>query len=387
MKKFDWSSRRKYTTCLVVAVGCGLILPCCDHISAHGLNSYKLNSPKAKGRSIPAAAAAPIAILDLKFLEGGDPFFQGIDASGRCVIVIIKDLTYSKGSIKQWDIRDRKFVAALPLTSLLDPGGMQLSADGQLLVTNENPTDPSVPDVQSRHMTIVQMAGLNVKKTIDLGPKVNISAVCQLPGDADHVMLELGFEVPYENDFMYTNNRLAWFNTATGRIDKSVPYSHATGMDSCLLSPGKRFLVCVFGGDKDSKSSVIDVLDAQKGKILWHIESSVQRHIDRTILFTSLTTFASAGLLYDITKKTSRPWKAVSNSIKLVDGVPRNNDFAMFSTPSGLELRNWKKGTVLRRWGSLTKADGVTFSPNLRVFACQMGSVVSFWRFDPSWLK
>lgn len=309
------------------------------------------------------------------------------------IFVSIDDLSRSKGEIIKWNLSLHKAVGRAPLSILTDPGDLTLLLGGKFLVAQDNKSDISVPEVQSHRVTVLDADQLRVLKTFDLGDKIDITVLMIEPAalfDNEHIVLKLTTLVPVENDFVYRDDRFAWLNVTTGKLDRTLPYSHARGASKILFSTDKEYLACLFQNDEDDSDhrGVIDILNAQTGEILWHLQGTERQPIGAPLFFISPTQFVSSSMLYDIeTKKITPLLLKDKRPLECLNGVPQHPDYAFFMTQQGVELWNWRAKKALRRWPALKQKGTLSFSPDLRSIVFRNNSIVQFWKFDAAWLK
>ena len=318
----------------------------------------------------------------------GTIYSAGLTDADSVIIVSSQDYPHSRGEILQRDIRSQKISSRLALSALIDPADLQLLPTGKFMAARENKSDPSLPAVQSRRVTIIDTSKMKVSKTFDVGSKNDISGLLTIPTDSQHVILKMTSIIPYENDFAFGKDRFVWLNIATGKADKVLPYAHATGASEIRFSPDKKYLMCLFQNDEDESDhlGIVDVLDPHTGTILWHLQGSTQQPIGNPFFFISPTQFVSSETLFDISTKTARPWSAVTATRKCLAVVPGHAAYAMFITPQGLELRDWRRNRTLRRWSTRSEEGGILWSPDLKTFSFTRDPLIQFWKFDPKWL-
>lgn len=337
---------------------------------------------------LPNDTAKSQIVLDTA-LAKGQLYDVGSTDDDHLIIVSSEDYPYSKGEILRWSIKSAKVVNRLPLSVLIDPADLSLVPNGKFLVADENKTDPSLPSVQSHRVTVIDSSTLRVVKTIDIGKENDISGLLIIPSDSKHIVVKLTSRVAVKNDFVYRNDRFEWLNIETGKIDKSLPYSQARGANSVQYSPDRKLLACLFQNDEDisDRLGIIDILDSETGKILWHIEGTEKQSVGYPLFFISPTRFISSDTVFDIKTKTAHQWAVINPSRRFVAEVPGHSAYAMFLTDKGTELRNWKTDRLVKSWPSLKEQGRLSFSPDLKIMAYKREQIVQFWKFDPAWLK
>ncbi|MEO6907950.1 MAG: hypothetical protein ABI210_08685 [Abditibacteriaceae bacterium] len=341
------------------------------------------------GETIPVNTDGTQVILD-KNLATGNISNIGMTDNDHVIIVSIQDYPHSKGAIIRENVRTTEVVNRVPLSPLIDPADLHILPNGKFIVTDENKTDPSLPHVQSHRVTLIDSTSLHNTKTIDLGKENDISGLLVLQSDKDHIIVKLTSLIPIENDFTYGKDRFVWLNVNTDKIDKTILYSHARGVQKILFSSDHKYLACFFPNDEDPKdqTGILDVLDPNTGKILWHLEGSETQPIGDPFFFISPTKFVSSSAIYDITTKTHSPLIPANNlRLYCITNVTGKTDYAFFMTKAGLELWNIKTNQALRRWPDLTGQGFILMSPDLKTVSYQQGENIQFWRFDPAWLK
>jgi hypothetical protein len=259
-----------------------------------------------------------------------------------------------------------------------------------MLIAHENPFDLSVNPPRAHKITLLSAKNMSKMTMVDVGMDNKITGMSFLGRDSERIIVQLISAIPFKNnDFTYGHDRFIILNLKTGKSEKTIPYAHARGVSKPLFSADGKYLVCLFRGeDEDDELGILDVLDPDTGKILWHLEGSDKQPIGDPLFFISPTKFVCSSMIYDIATKTSSPLLTANDPrLYCLTEVPQHTDYAFFMTKAGLELWNIKTNQALRRWPSLTTPGLIRLSPDLKVFSFQRDQVIEFWHFDPAWLK
>ena len=315
--------------------------------------------------------------------------------------LVTESMLRNKGFIAQIGI-NRSFSSKKPLSKWIYGYPLKLSQNGRILVTSENPVDSSFPDADPHHISIISAINFTDVKRSSVKNGSNVRGFLFLSGETQHLILKMDSTLSSDTSSGYGNRRLEWLNLANGKIDKTFPYQAAIGLDKIFSSPTRRYLAGLFYSeafDPYGKSNYtplrnaldregyVDILNPQTGKILWHIAPTKKKPVGDPFFFISPTQFVSSDTLFDISTKTAKPWYAVTATRKCLAAVPNHASYALFVTPQGLELRDWRRKRTLRRWPAITKSGHILFSPDLKMFSFQRDSIIQFWKFDPKWLK
>lgn len=323
--------------------------------------------------------------------------FLGFTAHNEAMLIAEKEYLSNIGDIVKWNVARHKVKAKIPLSRWISSFNLSLSADGKWLVSNNNASDLSFRDPRAFRITIMRTEDFKVVTTKNLKEREESVGFLPLPGDNRHIIAQMLSLIPYQGDFTFGKDRLAWLNLRTGKIDKVLPYEPARECDGLLAAPGGRFLAGLFhsanffdseaeAGELDDEGFV-DIIDARSGKIRWHLAATGKQPIGEPLFFISPTRFISAGTVFDIKTKTAHPWSAVTASRRCLAGVPGHSNFALFQTKAGLQLRDWTKNRVVETWPTLKQPGRILFSPDLKMFSYGRNQAIQFWRFDPKWLR
>lgn len=375
--------------------------------SAAGVSTKtKADLPKARAKTdLPETGGAQEQHTSLAQLElKGTPQwikeqFLGLTPYGTAIILSETEYNSNVGDIIRWDVSQQKEVGKTPLTKWLDSYDLRLSPDGRLLVTNANNSDQSFLKVRPYRVTALHTSDLTTAGAFDIAEDKDITGYIFLPDDPEHVVLKVLSIIPFKekdgtDNATFGKDRFEWMNLETGKIDKTLSYSHARGCDQVRFSPDKKYLACLFTDehfdfidDKTDRYGVVDILDPETGKILWHLQGTAKQPVGYPLFFISPTQFVSSDTLFDIAAKTAKPWSAVNASRRCVAEVPGHPAYAMFLTETGTELRNWKTDRLVKSWPTLKEQSRISFAPDLKIFSFKRGQNVQFWKFDPTWVK
>lgn len=339
----------------------------------------------------------PIAQLNLKaLLPKYDTRLLGLTPYGTAIIVADKDPLDGASAIVQWSITNKKVVARKPLTKWLDSYDFQMSSNGTTVITNNQRTIRFFPHVQAYRITALRTSDLKITTAVKLRENETTSGYLFEPSSPQHVVMKVQSIIPFpdKSDSYFGHDRFEWLNLQTGKRDKVLRYNSARGCDKIVFSPDKKYLLCLFqdetvddSDDPRDLSSIIDVLDAKTGKVVWHIVGTNKQPTGEPLFFIAPNRFIAYGTVFNISQRKGRPWSAVNSLRRCLATVPGNSRYALFLTKSGLQLRNWKTERALASWPTITKPGRILWSPDLKTFAFRWGQDVQFWKFDPKWLK
>lgn len=322
--------------------------------------------------------------------------FVGFATKGIAILIAETSYSSNKGELVRWDISRHKIVGSIPLSQWFWTYLLTLSPDGGYTVTTNNFMGSSFPDAKAYKITVLDSSSLTTTQTIDVGAKKNCVGFLFLPNQPTYAIAKKATEIPIlgTDDSVDGNAHFEWLNLTTGKVEKTLYYNPARGCDKILQSSGEKYLACLFTDekfdlldDKLERSGIVDILDFQTGKILWHIRGSQKQPAGDPFFFISPTQFVSSDTVFDIATKTAKPWSAVNASRQCLAAISNHSDYALFWTPKGVELRNWKANRTLRRWPTLVKPGRVLFSPDLKMFSFKRDQNIQFWKFDAAWLK
>ena len=317
----------------------------------------------------------------------------GLTPYGTAILTSTAEYTSNKGDILLWDVREEKVVGKRPLDRWISGYDLAPSPDGKTLVTN-NELSLSFPHAKAYRVTSLNTSDLKVVTQHNL--KDNDDSVGQLflPSDNERVVLKMDSIIGEGKEAYYDKQRYTWLNLKTGKYDKEFLYLPGRGADKILYSPDQKYLLCLYEDmefdlvdDCADRNAIVDVLDAQTGKVLWHIAGTDKKPAGQPLFFVSPTRFVSSDSVYDIQNQSVTAWQGVEGTEGCLAIVPNHENYGLFLVKNGTELRNWKTGRVLRRWLTLQTRGRVLFSPNLEMFAYKSGETISFWNFSGSWLS
>ena len=344
----------------------------------------------------------PIAKLDVKRQFAGQQMdYLGFATSNDVMFARWKPNSNDVGHLDRWSIKDARLTEELSLSQWLD-SDMFLSSDGKTLATTNVRTNMTFPEVKAFRITTLNSLNLKKVKITNVPQNKDVVGFLGLHSDPRHVIAKTLTSKQSGGDIVFANDKLEWLNVTTGKIDKVLSYAPARELDRILSSPDKKYLAGLFYseafdpyGESDytplkntlEREGYVDIFSPTNGKILWHIEPSAKKPVGDPFFFISPTQFVSSDTLFDIPTKTAKPWYAVTATRKCLAAVPAHAFYALFVTPQGLELRDWRRKRTLRRWPTITKSGHILFSPDLKMFSFQRDSLIQFWKFDPQWLK
>lgn len=339
----------------------------------------------------------PIAHMELlSSRTTGYERLVGLTPYGTAIVVFGKNSLRNMGYVTQWSIKKRHIIAKVPLTKWVSANDMMLSSDGKHLITSNNRMDLSFSRVRSYVVSTMRTSDLKVNKRIVVKPSEDWVGCLPLPNNGQYFVAKVLTDVRGKKTGRVASglDRFDWLNITTGKVDKSLRYNPARGCDKILFSPDKRYLACQFTDesfdlldDKLERSGIVDIIDPNTGKILWHIQGTERIPAGEPLFFISATQFVSSDMLFNIVNKTAKPWSAVNKSRQCVANVPGHPSYAFFLTGQGLQLRNWRRDATVATWPTLTTQGRIFFSPSLEMFGYKRGPLVEFWRLNPQWLK
>ena len=301
-----------------------------------------------------------------------------------------------------WDPRAKTVAVRLPFSKWIDNYELVLSPNGRWLATENSRADDSFENVKAYRATLLAASTLKVIKIKSYGERESSGGLLFASGYENYAFIKGAELITRNGELDYGDSHLDWLNLSTGKVDKSLPYFATDEVDKLFFSPNKKYLVGLFYSEafdpygksnyaplKNSldRHGYVDIISPTTGKILWHIEPSAKKPVGDPFFFISPTQFVSSDTLFDIPTKTAKPWYAVTATRKCLAAVPGHASYALFVTPQGLELRDWRRKRTLRRWPTINKSGHILFSPDLKMFSFQRDSTIQFWNFDPKWLK
>lgn len=349
----------------------------------------------------PATQIAAFAQIGQSQFPKQEVDFLGFVTSDIVMLTRWKPNSNDTGHLVRWNIKSKRMLEQIPLSPWLS-SSLFLTKDGRTLATTNVRTSMMFSEVKAFRITLLPSSNLKKVRTLPVPQNKDVIGFLGLSNDTQHTIVKTLISTQSGNDVIYANDRLEWLNVNTGKVDKVLPYSPARELDRLLSSPDKKYLAGLFYSeafDPDGQSDYtplrntleregyVDIINPATGKILWHIESSDKRPVGDPFFFISPTQFVSSDTLFDIPTKTAKPWYAVTPKRKCLAAVPNHASYAMFVTPQGLELRDWRRKRTLRRWPTITKSGHILFSPDLKMFSFKRDSTIQFWKFDPAWLK
>lgn len=315
---------------------------------------------------------------------------------------------FSSGNFIWINPQNAKARSSAPL-SQYQTSWSTLSKDGSVIFTRENADDPNKPvdkfnfplsfALDSQNLNLLSQVNVGIRTTTASSvPFANMDNLIAMS------ILEWTWDAK-END--YTNNaergaRIEIWNWKTGKKERALKYAHATGAAEMVASPDGKYISCLFmreilnndgNVDKfvDAGDSIIDVLDAQTGEILWHIEQPQEKFgIGYPFFFTSNTQLITKNTLLDLpTRKATPLFKSSKDETRMqcVGGVADAENKVFFATKRGLELWDTAAAQPLHRWPDIKKVQGITLSPDKSLMAVEEHRNFQFWKFKPDWLK
>lgn len=356
-----------------------------------------LTLPRVLAQTAVPVQRAPLAQVNLKTIfPKRYTQLLGLTPYGTAVFVAELGYTSNVGDIVLWSISKQKTVKKQQLSKWLSSFDLKLSAGGKWLATSNNRSHISFPDVRAYQVATLRTSDLKIVKSYQLKSNEDTTGYLSTPGDPRHVVMKVQSIIPFpdKSDSYFGHDRFAWLSLQTGKREKVLRYNPARGCDRILFSPDKKYLACLFSDETVESSddprdlgSIIDILDAKTGKIVWHIQGTDKRPAGEPMFFISPTRLIAYSTVFNIAQKKARPWNAVNASRRCLAAVPRHPNHALFLTKSGVQLRNWQTDRAIRSWPTITAPGHILFAPDLKMFSFRRGQIVQFWKFDPKWLK
>ena len=361
----------------------------------------KIQLPRAEAQTNETHSAYPKIDLHRAFGKANARFL-GLQNAKTGLFVTRNNRPQGTGDIVSWNLASNKKTQQISLSKWLWDFSLTLSPDGKFLVTGSDRMSPEFSDVKTHRTTVLSAANFTTVVTVETPNNEDVVGYLFDPNDNTHFLLKTGslIPVPGENDFVFGHDRIDWLSLKTTKVTKKISYNPARGCSKILSSPNHNFLAAFFYseafapyGDNDylinkmERSAIVDILDAKTGKILWHLQGSEKQPVGDPLFFISPTRFISAGTVFDIQKRTAHHWSAVNDKSRCLATVPHHPDYALFLTPNGLQLRNWRKNKMLVSWPTLKESGRINFSPDSSLFSFKRGAIIQFWKFDSKWLK
>ena len=357
----------------------------------------------AQAQRVKQAENSPISILNLNDARFGKASRQiGFNNEGNFVIANVKSILDNTGQITIWNPHTKAVAVKLPLSKWVDNYELVLSPHGKWLATENSRADDSFESVKAYRATVLKASDLKIAKIKNYGARESSGGVLFASGDENYTFIKGVSLVIRNGELDYGDSHLDWLNLSTGKVNRSLPYFATNEVDKFFFSPDRKYLAGLFyseafnpHGTSDyaplrnslDREGYVDIISPSTGKILWHISPNSKKPVGDPFFFISPTQFVSSDTLFDIPTKTAKPWYAVSATRKCLAAVPGHASYALFTTPQGLELRDWRRKRTLRRWPTLTKPGHILFSPDLKMFSFKRDSTIQFWKFDLKWLK
>ena len=182
--------------------------------------------------------------------------------------------------------------------------------------------------------------------------------------------------------------RVEYSNTSyqgAAGIDGATLFAYTDTGEPSLLLTSNRNAICAGGWD-DGRGDYV-YLEKETGAIVPRSSTNDPHIATLTATLNDSEGHAMADKKVTFTWDMPGPAPADTPTRHALAAVPGHATYAMFTTPQGLELRDWRHNRTLRRWPTLTKPGRLLWSPDLKMFSFQRNSVVQFWKFDPKWLK
>ncbi len=371
----------------VLSITASLLMAMCNPTRANGHLIVNLN---------------PVREVNLAGYAGNQTIrLLGFTNEKSIVFLASNDVLRNKGFVAGYNVRNGR-IARLALSKWVYGYFLTLSPNGKVLVTSENPVDPSFVDADPHRIVFISPSTLSIIRMKIKKERDNLRGFLFSPDDVGHIILKLDTTVSSGKSSAYAHPRIEWFNLKSNMIDKVISYGAANELDRLFASPDKKYLLGLFYsetfdpyGESDyipmrdqlERHGFVDVINPKTGKILWHLAGTDKQPVGDSFFFISPTRFVSSDTLFDIATHKSQHWSAVTPTRKCLAAVPNHPNYALFLTPSGLQLRNWQKNKTLVSWPNIKKPGRILFSPDLKMFSFKRGSLIQFWRFDPKWLR